>query len=71
VIWLDVSADEARSRLRRNAAKPTRPQVPVASFERIVAEFEPPDADEPTVSFLPGMNPDIWVEQVLRPAIER
>jgi predicted kinase len=70
VIWLDVSADEARQRLDRNAASPTRPLVPVESFERIVAEFEPPDDDEQTVVYRPDVEPGTWVEQVLRPAIE-
>ena len=70
VVWLDVSADEARQRLQHNAAKPTRPQVPVESFERIVTEFEPPDDDEQTVIYRPAIEPATWVEQVLRPAIE-
>jgi predicted kinase len=71
VIWLDVPADEARRRLDCNEANPTRTQVPIASFERIVAEFEPPDDDEQTVIYRPDVDPAVWVEQVLRPVIQR
>lgn len=70
VVWLIVSAHEARQRLDRNATRPTRPQVPVENFERIVSEFEPPDDDEQTVIYRPDIDPALWVEQVLRPAIE-
>ena len=70
VIWLNVSAGEARERLERNRAEPTRNQVPVASFNRIVTDFEPPQDDEPAVIYSPEVQPDVWVEQVLRPIIE-
>ena len=71
VIWLDVSPEQARQRREQNLASPTRPQVPVKSFERIVAEFEPPDDDELTAKYQAGINPAVWVEQVLRPFLVR
>jgi predicted kinase len=69
-IWLDVSVDKARCRLEQNAVQPTRQQVPIGNFERIVSEFEPPDDDEQTVIYRPDVDPAMWVEQVLRPVIE-
>jgi hypothetical protein len=71
VIWLEVKVDEARARLERNAASPKRPLVPVNSFEQIVSLFEIPRGDERVIVYRPDEKPELWVEHVLLPAINR
>ena len=71
VVWLDLPANLARLRLEGNRIKPIRPNVPIANFEQIVREFEPPEADETWVAYEPNEAIEQWVERVLRPALER
>ena len=70
VIWLDVSIEEARARLERNAANPVRPGVPVERFAQISNQFEPPREDERVFSYRSDIDPATWVEHVLLPEIQ-
>jgi predicted kinase len=71
VVLLDVTVDEARDRLKRNQESRVRAQVPLASFEQVVREFERPGPHEVQVIFHPASDPRRWVDTILRSAINR
>jgi predicted kinase len=70
VVWLDVSAADARRRLERNRIQRERANVPVANFEQIVGRFEDPTADEATVIYRSNDDPGEWINQTLRSAMK-
>jgi len=69
VVWLDVSAADARQRLERNRRQRERANVPVANFLQIVGRFEDPTADEATVIYRSNDDPGAWINQTLRSAM--
>lgn len=66
IIHLAVSRNEALARLTANQVVPSRPDVPLSSFERIASEFELPGQDEPVIMFEPRQDVRTWVDTVLR-----
>ncbi|MGI8405009.1 MAG: AAA family ATPase [Thermomicrobiales bacterium] len=61
-VWLDVPAEVAPARLRRNWLSPTRQDVPEHGFSEIEDAFEPPDG-ETDVLVYDGLIPVArWVE---------
>lgn len=64
VIYLDVSATEARERQLRNRATRQRYDVRDDDFAHVVTNFEPPTPDEHVLRYNPLQSVDEWVEQV-------
>lgn len=63
-VWLDVPAEVALARLRRNRLFPSRQGVPERGFSEIEDAFEPPDG-EPDVLVYDGLIPVArWVEDL-------
>lgn len=63
-VWLDVPAEVALARLRRNWLSPTRQDVPEHGFREIADAFEPPDG-ETDVLVYDGLIPVAqWVEDL-------
>ena len=69
VVWLDVSASDARRRLERNRKQRQRANVPVVNFLQIVSRFEAPAGDEATVIYRSNDDPGEWINQTLRTAM--
>ena len=55
-VWLDVPVEVARARLEANRARPSRVDVPDASFWQIVDQFEPPTHEPGVIRWQPGMG---------------
>jgi predicted kinase len=69
VVWLEVSATDARRRLERNRVQRERANVPVANFLQIVSRFEAPTGDEATVIYRSNDDPGEWINNALRLAM--
>jgi predicted kinase len=69
VIYLDVSAEEAKQRLEANRRQPRRMAVPSADFAAVVSEFQPPGDDEDVVRYDASLPADAWIETVLAPYV--
>lgn len=69
IVWLDVSANDARRRLERNRVQRERANVPVANFSQIVSRFDAPTGDEGTVIYRSTDDPGDWINNALRPAM--
>ena len=69
IVWLDVSANDARRRLDHNRVQRERANVPVANFLQIVCRFETPTGDEATVIYRSNDDPGEWINNALRLAM--
>jgi len=69
VVWLDVSANDARRRLDHNLVQRERANVPVTNFLQIVSRFEAPTGDEATVIYRVNDDYREWINNALRPAM--
>lgn len=63
VIYVDISAAEARDRLLRNRKTHQRYDVRDDDFAYGVTNFEPPTSDEHVLLYHPGKPVDEWIEQ--------
>jgi len=61
VIYLQVSAAEARRRWQQNRLLPQRNDVRDDDFANVVARFEPPIADERVICYDPTLPLDEWM----------
>jgi predicted kinase len=71
VVWLCISASEADQRRQANVRSPIRAHVPDEGFDEIVGRFEPLGSDEAHLMYRPIETIASWIEQELRPIVER
>lgn len=69
VVLLDVSIDEARTRLERNRFTRERVNVPMADFLEVAEGMQWPDPDEAVIRYRPDEALADWVERVVRPML--
>jgi predicted kinase len=69
VVLLDVSVDQARSRLERNRLTRERVNVPMESFLEVAGGMQWPDPDEAVIRYSPDEPLAEWVERVVRPML--
>ncbi|HEV2127434.1 MAG TPA: hypothetical protein VGR22_02315 [Thermomicrobiales bacterium] len=55
-VWVDVAPEVAYARLLANRERPSRSNVPDASFRQITEEFEPPVNKPDVIRWQPGME---------------
>jgi predicted kinase len=65
VIFMNVSAEEARQRWLTNRKTHQRYDVRDEDFEYGIAHFEPPQPDEPVLRYNPNEPVDQWIEKSL------
>jgi predicted kinase len=58
VVFVDVPERECRSRWLKNRDSGERNDVPDSDFEKVVSRFDPPQAEERVLLYLPGMHVD-------------
>jgi predicted kinase len=63
VIYVDVTSDEARRRWLTNRTTRQRGDVRDDDFAYVLANFEPPTADENVLCYDGATPPDIWIGQ--------
>ena len=68
LIWVDVPADVARERWRRNRQTRQRFDLPEALFESALAAFERPSADEGAVVYALTDDVHAWIDKHLADA---
>jgi len=70
LLWVSTSRDEARRRWARNNETRERFAVHAEDFDMIANHFEPPDNDEPRLTYDGAQDPGQWVLQfIVRPLI--
>ncbi|MGB3328757.1 MAG: ATP-binding protein [Thermomicrobiales bacterium] len=62
--WIATPEAIALDRLRRNHARPTRPDVPEHEFRAIAAAFEPPDTERDVLRYDGQIPLARWVEDL-------
>lgn len=62
VVYLDVPLSLARMRIRANEAAPDRAPIRESVLLDLAAKFEPPAAEESTLTYTPDLDEAAWVD---------
>lgn len=63
VIWVNTPENIARNRLKTNQQTSERFSVSEADFDEVVAEMEPPSADENYITYDSSISPQDWISR--------
>ncbi len=66
IIYLDTPLDTIRTRENNNKVKAERHSVEPKNFEKVLADFERPTADENAMVFTPEMDVDSFLKKLER-----
>jgi predicted kinase len=70
IVYLDVTPEEARTRVAVNRCNPVRVNVPDDDIAEIAAEMQPPQDDERAIVYHPSEAIESWLDRVIQPLLK-
>lgn len=70
IVYLEVTAEEAKTRVAANRRNPVRVNVPDEEMAEIAAGMQPPQDDECAVVYHPSEPVEAWIDRVIQPLLK-